>query len=63
MVRGIVEDDGEGFDRVAVRKRADAPLHLGLIGLGERLRMSGGWLVVDSAPGSGTRVCFQVPAR
>jgi signal transduction histidine kinase len=61
VVRGVVEDDGVGFDPVAIRERADAPLHLGLLGLRDRLEVLGGWLVVDAAPGSGTRVRFGLP--
>ena len=35
--------------------------HYGLLGMRERTRLLGGELKVQSAPGSGTRVCISVP--
>jgi two-component system, NarL family, sensor kinase len=58
---GEVEDDGSGFDPRQMRDRAEAPLHLGLLSLGHRLEVLRGWLAVDTAPGSGTRVRFALP--
>lgn len=56
-----VEDDGEGFDTSA--DHAD-PAGLGGYGLSamrERAELVGGRLVVDSRPGSGTRVSLHLP--
>jgi PAS domain S-box-containing protein len=52
----VVEDDGRGFD-------AEAPPagRLGLLGMGERLALVGGTLVVESAPEKGTTVFARVP--
>jgi two-component system, NarL family, sensor histidine kinase UhpB len=36
---------------------------LGLFGMQERLALVGGQLVIDSAPGLGTRIHARVPAR
>jgi signal transduction histidine kinase len=60
---GEVEDDGTGFDLVDVRTRPSAPLHLGLDTMVERVRAVGGDVLVESAPGEGTRVRFAVPTR
>ena len=49
-----IEDDGVGFD--PVRKRG-----LGLLGMHERVIRLGGTLVLDSAPGKGTRICVKIP--
>jgi two-component system, NarL family, sensor histidine kinase UhpB len=50
-------DDGLGFIPAA----ALAGAGLGLIGMKERSRMLGGRLVIDSAPGRGTRVRLELP--
>jgi signal transduction histidine kinase len=60
-VRGRVHDDGRGFDVEAVRARPDAPLHLGINALGERVRAAGGEITIDSTPGTGTVVEFTIP--
>jgi signal transduction histidine kinase len=54
-----VRDDGVGFD-VADALRA-RPGHLGLAALTERLALAGGVLRIDSAPGAGAVVEFEVP--
>jgi signal transduction histidine kinase len=51
-----VTDDGAGFDLGA---KADGGL--GLVSMRERLALVGGRLVVDSRPGSGTRINVCVP--
>jgi PAS domain S-box-containing protein len=53
-----VSDDGQGLpDPAALRK----PESFGLLGMQERLRMLGGSLALQSAPGQGTTVRVQVP--
>jgi signal transduction histidine kinase len=50
-----IEDDGIGFDV----KRADSEtdqVHLGLVGMRERMQIIGGTLQIRSAPGHGTTV-------
>jgi len=49
-----VEDDGQGFDARRVRG-------LGLVGMEERVIHLGGAFVIDSRPGSGTRVAVELP--
>lgn len=55
-----IRDDGVGFD-VTDALRA-SPGHLGLAALTERLELAGGVLRVESAPGAGATVEFEVPA-
>ena len=55
-----IEDDGTGFDP----ERAPVPASgFGLIGMRERAAMLGGSLQVLSAPGAGTRLSVELPAR
>lgn len=51
-----VRDDGGGFDPDQV-----GPRSRGLVGMRERVELLGGGLVLDSAPGKGTRVEARVP--
>jgi signal transduction histidine kinase len=58
----IIEDDGKGFDAVAL----DEPVGrrgLGLLGMRERAAQLKGSLQIDSAPGQGTRVVVDLPAK
>jgi signal transduction histidine kinase len=57
-----IQDDGTGFDLRAIqsdRRRAG----LGLIGMQERLNAIGGTLLINSAPGRGTKLLIQVPVQ
>jgi signal transduction histidine kinase len=56
-----VTDDGTGFDPTTALPRALATNHMGLDAVRERLEASGGELVIDSRPLSGTRVTFRLP--
>ncbi|QIN83499.1 PAS domain S-box protein [Rubrobacter tropicus] len=56
-IRAKVTDDGEGFDPGTIRGG------LGQTSMRERAAALGGTLVVESAPGEGTRVIFQMPAN
>lgn len=61
-----VEDDGEGIDPAVVRRSlaGDPGDHVGLANVDERLRQVFGderGLVVETAPGAGTRVSMRVP--
>jgi PAS domain S-box-containing protein len=55
-----VRDDGVGFDPAATD--AGRPGHLGMLGMRERVESAGGHLRVESAPGGGTTVDFELPA-
>ncbi|QRK06956.1 sensor histidine kinase [Archangium violaceum] len=52
-----VNDDGKGFD-----PRQTPRGHYGLLNMRERAMKLGGTLIVDSAPGNGTRVSFSLPS-
>lgn len=54
----LVSDDGRGFDPAARSRRSG----LGLVSLGERVRMLGGVLGVTASPGRGTRIAVSLPA-
>lgn len=54
-----VRDEGAGFDLAAVP--AAAGYRLGLIGMQERARLSGGTLSIDSRPSGGTRLRLRLP--
>ena len=52
-----IQDDGVGFDPLAVKGRGG----LGLIGMEERARLVNGKLSIESRPGHGTRIALEVP--
>jgi signal transduction histidine kinase len=55
-----IQDDGAGFDVQAVQSDRGRR-GLGLIGMQERLNAIGGTLLIDSAPGRGTKLLIRVP--
>jgi signal transduction histidine kinase len=62
MLRGSVRDDGRGFDPARIGRRAHGVrLHLGIETLLERAELAGGRATVDSKPGHGTEVTFELP--
>lgn len=58
-LEALVEDDGVGFDSESVA-RAELP-RFGLTIMRERAESAGGRLEVESRPGHGTRVLFELP--
>ncbi len=56
-----VQDDGRGFDLVAMRERAVAGGSLGLLGMQERAALIGGQLEFQSTPGQGCSVELRCP--
>ncbi|HZT76270.1 MAG TPA: ATP-binding protein [Vicinamibacterales bacterium] len=57
-----VEDDGVGFDAAATHRTGERR-GLGLIGIRERVSELRGTLRLESAPGKGTRLTVELPAR
>lgn len=56
----VVEDDGRGFDKTETLLDRDG---FGLHSMRERLELIGGTLLIDSAPGRGTRIVAKVPSN
>ncbi len=52
-----LRDDGRGFAPQAVKGKGG----LGLVSIGERARIMGGTLAIESEPGQGTRISVSVP--
>lgn len=57
-VHVVVDDDGKGFDLEALPDEVGAGLRI----IRDRVEMLGGEINLESTPGQGTRVSFQVPA-
>jgi len=53
-----IRDNGKGFDTTA-----SFPGHLGLHSMQERVKSLGGELLIESAPGQGTRIRAQIPVH
>jgi len=53
-IAGQIEDDGVGFEVASKRG-------IGMMGMRERITLLGGHFEVDSAPGKGTRIAWEVP--
>jgi signal transduction histidine kinase len=57
----IVEDDGRGFDAQGGMGAPASPGRLGLLGMQERVKLAGGTLTIESAPGAGATVFARLP--
>lgn len=56
-----ITDDGHGFEVGRALARAAQRGRLGIVGIGERVRMLGGTFELDSAPGGPTMLTFALP--
>jgi signal transduction histidine kinase len=56
-----ITDNGEGFDVPRALARAAKRGRLGVVGIGERVRMLGGAFSLDSEPGGPTTLSFTLP--
>lgn len=56
-----IRDDGRGFDPARVVPAEDGESGIGLVGMRERLRLLGGRLEIESAPGGPTTVRATLP--
>ena len=59
----IVEDDGRGFDVVAMLRAPATHCKLGLLGMQERATLAGGSAQIESSPCGGTTVLVRMPLR
>jgi len=57
-----IRDDGRGFDPAAAHKHALEGTSLGVLGMGERVRLAGGTIDFKSAIGQGTEIRVTLPA-
>ena len=51
-----IKDDGKGFDKNEVRDKS-----FGIIGMKERIELLKGKMTINSSPGKGTIITFQIP--
>ncbi len=56
LLQLVIQDDGGGFDPNAVSRN-----HFGLLGMSERVNLLGGWMLIESTAGSGTRIEVSLP--
>jgi len=63
MLKVVVEDDGRGFDVEKITRGEDPENHFGILGMMERISLMGGKIAMESLPGRGTRVLFEVPVQ
>jgi PAS domain S-box-containing protein len=56
-----VQDDGVGFDTTVLEAERSLKKRFGLFSVRERLHHLGGYMQVESSPGSGTKVCMVAP--
>lgn len=59
-IRLVVQDNGQGFDPTQVSQQSNLE-HFGLIGMGERVKLLGGCIRIQSEPGTGTCIDVSVP--
>jgi signal transduction histidine kinase len=63
QLRMTIRDDGVGFDVGEMRKRAQAGLSMGVLGMEERAILVCGKLTLESLPGHGTTLELSVPCE
>jgi signal transduction histidine kinase len=59
----MIEDNGRGFTPPDVRLPQQVHKGFGLLGIAERVRMLGGRLVIESAPGGGSTIQISLKAQ
>lgn len=57
-IRGVIEDDGVGFEA----SQLEGTGKLGIFGMRERVQLLQGSFRIESSPGQGTMVAFDIPA-
>ncbi|MFH0974196.1 MAG: PAS domain S-box protein [Spirochaetota bacterium] len=60
ILQTVITDNGKGFDISQIENR-DSHTGFGLFSIRERMEHLGGYVNIDSAPGTGTRVTLTVP--
>lgn len=62
-IRLLIEDNGKGFDLGKLTAAGDKSLHLGVVGMAERVELMNGTFRILSQPGAGTRIVVEVPLK
>jgi len=57
----IIDDNGKGFDKTAVEKKRNSESGMGLLFMNERIQYINGRVFINSIPGEGTRITFNIP--
>ena len=58
-----IDDDGQGFDVGKITRVDSSGRGAGLFTIKERVRLVGGWCMIDSEPGKGTRITIHTPTK
>lgn len=56
-----IDDNGKGFDMVAVAKKRNSASGMGLLFMNERIQYINGRVFINSIVGEGTRITFNIP--
>jgi two-component system sensor histidine kinase DegS len=56
-----IDDNGKGFDINAVEKKRNSESGMGLLFMKERIQYINGRVFINSIPGEGTRITFNIP--
>ena len=56
-----IEDNGQGFEVMKRMAEATEEKRMGLRSMEERARLIGGFMEIQSLPGTGTRIIFKIP--
>ncbi len=62
-IAGSIEDDGVGFDVDGLRRERGRGMAVGLLGMEERIGLLDGELSIESQPGTGTQIHFEIPLQ
>ena len=57
----IIDDNGKGFDTKEVDKKRNSESGMGLLFMKERIQYINGRVFINSIPGEGTRITFNIP--
>ncbi|MBJ2124969.1 ATP-binding protein [Flavobacterium sp. IB48] len=57
----IIDDNGKGFDINSVHKKRNSESGMGLLFMKERIQYINGRVFMNSIPGEGTRITFNIP--
>lgn len=57
----IIDDNGKGFDITEVEKKRNSESGMGLLFMKERIQYINGRVFINSIPGEGTRITFNIP--